>query len=251
VKITILGAGTCMLMPGRACSGYWVEAGPVRLRLDAGAGTMHAMTRFGLPWEALTHQFISHFHLDHVGELPGLLWCLKFGRRAPRSAPLEILGPVGLATLLEKTSTLHGANFLDQEFPVTVRELHPGEAVALADGVTLRVGKTPHTNESLAVRVESGGRTVGYTGDTAWSPDLPRFFGDVDTLIAECSFVEANRSKLHLSAGEVALLAKEAGARHLVPTHFYFDPEAERLAERLAEGYGGAITVARDGVGIE
>ena len=251
MKLTILGAGTCMLTPERACSGYWVEAGSVRMRLDSGAGTVHAMTRFGLPWETVTHQFISHFHLDHCGELPGLLWCLKHGRHTPRSLPLEILGPVGLKALLETTSAMHLGGLFDQEFPITVRELSPGDAVALDGGVTLSVAKTPHTPESLAVRVEANGRSLAYTGDTAWSPDLPRFFGDVDVLVAECSHIELPRGSWHLDAAQAAMLAREAGARRLVPTHFYFDPDKQRLAERLAAGYGGGITVAGDGVTIE
>jgi ribonuclease BN (tRNA processing enzyme) len=251
LKLTVLGAGTCVLAATRVCSGYWIESGSVRLRLDAGAGTMHAMTRFGLPWETITHQFISHFHLDHCGELPGLLWCYRFGRRVPRAAPLEILGPVGLRVLLEKTSELYGANLFDQEFPVTVREMRPGEATALGDDVTLRVGKTLHTDESLAVRVESGGTSIGYTGDAAWTDDLPRFFGGVDVLIAECSYIEMPRGMRHLDPAENARLAREAGARRLVPTHFYFDPDEARLADRLASDYGGEITVARDGLTIE
>lgn len=251
MKLTILGSGTCMLSPIRSCSGYWVESGPVRLRLDAGAGTMHAMTRFGLPWEAITHQFISHFHLDHCGELPGLLWCLKHGRRSPRSTPLEILGPAGLRALLEQTSGMHGGGLFDQQFPVTVRELAPGDAVALAEGVTLRVAKTPHTPESLAVRVEADGRALGYTGDTAWSPELPRFFGDVEVLVAETSWLTLPPGSRHLDPAQAAALAREAGARRLVATHCYFDPDRERLAERLAAGYAGAITLASDGVTIE
>jgi ribonuclease BN (tRNA processing enzyme) len=251
MKLTVLGGGTCMLRPDRACSGYWVESGAVRLRLDAGAGTMHTMTRFGLPWETITHQFISHFHLDHVGELPGLLWCLKWGRRAQRTAPLEILGPVGLRALLEQVSAVHGADLFDQQFPVSVRELTPGERVELADGVTLGVAKTPHNPESLAVRVEAGGRALGYTGDTTWSPDLPRFFGDVDVLVAECSYITLPRGSIHLDAAQTARVAREAGARRLVATHFYFDPDEERLAERLAAAYDGGIAIASDGLTIE
>jgi ribonuclease BN (tRNA processing enzyme) len=251
VKLTILGAGTCMLSPIRSCSGYWVEAGPVRMRLDSGAGTVHAMTRFGLPWETVTHQFISHFHLDHCGELPGLLWCLKHGRRTPRSTPLEILGPVGLKALLETTSAMHLGNLFDQGFPITVRELSPGDAVGLGGGVTLSVAKTPHTPESLAVRMEASGRSLAYTGDTAWSPDLPRFFGDVDLLVAECSHIELPVGSRHLDSTQAAMLAREANARRLIPTHFYFDPDKERLAERLAAGYDGGITVAGDGLTIE
>ena len=59
------------------------------------------------------------------------------------------------------------------------------------------------------------------------------------------------RGMRHLDPTEAARLAREAGARHLVPTHFYFDPDEERLAERLSAGYGGEITVARDGLTIE
>jgi len=251
MKLTVLGAGTCMLSPARGCSGYLVESGPVRLRLDAGAGTMHTMTRLGLPWETITHQFISHFHLDHCGELAPLLWCLKHGLRAPRSTPLEILGPVGLRALLEQTSQLHGAKLFEQEFPVSVRELRPGEALAVGDGVTLRVAKTPHTAESLAVRVEAAGRALGYTGDTEWSDDLPAFFGDADLLVAECSYIELPAGSRHLDPRRAASLAREAGARRLIATHFYFDPDEERLADRLAATYDGGITVASDGVVVD
>jgi ribonuclease BN (tRNA processing enzyme) len=250
MKLTVLGAGTCMLSPIRSCSGYLVESGPVRLRLDAGAGTIHTMARLGLAWETITHQFVSHFHLDHCGELAGLLWCLKHGRRAPRSTPLEIVGPVGLRALIEQTSQAHGGQLFDQEFPVSVRELVPGEAVALADGVALRVAKTPHTAESLAVRVEAGGRALGYTGDTEWAADLPAFFGDADLLVSECSHLTLPRGSRHLDAKGAAALAREAGVRHLIATHFYFDPETERLADRLATAYDGGITIACDGTTI-
>ena len=251
MKLTVLGAGTCMLSPTRGCSGYLVESGGVRLRLDAGAGTMHTMARLGLGWETVTHQFVSHFHLDHCGELAPLLLSLKYGRRAPRTTPFEILGPVGLRALLEQVSSLHMGHLFDQEFPVSVRELAPGDEVALGDGVTLRVAKTPHTPESLAVRVEVGGHALGYTGDTAWSDELPRFFRDADLLVAECSYLELPHGSRHLDWPRTAALAREAGARRLIATHFYFDPEAEQLAERLATEYGGAVTVASDGTAVD
>src|SRR5207244_11780081 len=130
-------------------------------------------------------------------------------------------------------------------------EMRPGEAVALGDDVTLSVGKTLHTDESLAVRVESGGTSIGYTGDAAWTDELPRFFGGVDLLVAECSYSEMPRGMRPLDPPEAARLAREAGARRLVPTHFYFDPDEERLAERLAAGYGGESKVARAGLPIE
>jgi ribonuclease Z len=52
----------------------------------------------------------------------------------------------------------------------------------------------------------------------------------------------------HLTAGQAAEVARDAGVRHLVLTHFsqrYSDPEAfERQAR--AVGYDGELTVAHD-----
>jgi ribonuclease BN (tRNA processing enzyme) len=251
VKLTILGSGTCVPSGVRVSSGYWVEAGERTIRLDCGAGTVHAMGRLGLPWERLSHQFVTHFHIDHAGELAALLFAFKYGRATPRSEPLTLVGPEGLEFLLAGFVGLFRMKLLEQEFPVEVRELEPGGSLDLGGGASLRVAKTPHTGESLAVRIDADGRSLGYTGDTAPSDDLVELFRDVDILVAECSFVDDAKGTKHMRADDVAALAKAAGARRLVATHFYFDPEAEQLAERLARSYSGEITIARDGLVVE
>jgi ribonuclease BN (tRNA processing enzyme) len=209
------------------------------------------MSRYGLPWESLTHQVITHFHIDHVGELPALLFAFKYGRATPRSLPLDLAGPVGLAALVDRFVDLYDMKLVEQEFPVAFRELAPGDTLDLGDGGVLRTAKTPHTPESLAVRVEAGGRSVCYTGDTAPSDDLVELFRGASVLVAECSFVENNRGTKHLVADEVAGMARAAGVGHLVATHSYFDPEREGLADRLARGFDGRITIAHDGLAVE
>jgi ribonuclease BN (tRNA processing enzyme) len=251
MRLVILGSGTCVPSGTRSSAGYWVEAGRVRLRLDCGAGTLHAMGRHALPWQRLTHQFVSHFHLDHVGELPALLFALKYGRSCPRSEPLELLGPAGLGRLLEGWGELYGRKLLEHEFPLLLRELEPGQSHELDAGVRLRVAKTLHTNESLAVRIDAGGRSIGYTGDTAPSPLLAELFAGVDLLVGECSFLEPGHGTAHLTADELAALAAEAEAGHLVATHFYFDPQAAALGERLSARYAGRVTLAADGMAID
>jgi ribonuclease BN (tRNA processing enzyme) len=237
--------------PVRSPAGLWVEAGEARVRLDCGAGSVPAMARFGLDWETMSHQFISHFHLDHVGELPMLLFALRWGRLGPRR-PFTLAGPVGLRALLEKLAEAFDEELLDPRCPFELRELGPGETLALdGAGAQLRVEKTPHTPESLAVRVEAGGRALGFTGDTAPSDELARFFAGVDLLVAECSFAEDAHGTRHLRAEDAARLAAAAGAGRLVVTHFYFDPEAERLAERLAARFSGPIAVAVDGMSLD
>lgn len=250
MRLTVLGAGTCALSPTRGSSGYWVETGALKIRLDAGPGSVHAMARFGLPWKEVTHQIVTHFHLDHVHDLPALLFALKYGRPGKRTAPLTVVGPKGIEALTCGFVGIYRMKFLEQEFPVVFRELEPPAELDLG-GARLRVAKTPHTPESLAVRLDEAGASLGYTGDTQPSPDLAAFFAGVDALVAECSFVDDARGTPHLTADQAADLAAAAGAKRLVAVHSYFDPEAERLAERLARRFRGRITVPRDGESLD
>ena len=251
MKLTILGSGTCVPSGERNSSGYWVDAGAARVRLDCGAGTVHAMARYGLPWATLTHQYVSHFHIDHAGELAALLFAFKYGRATPRAEPLTLVGPEGLEFLLMGLVGQYRMKLLEQEFPLELREMEPGEALDLGGGAVLRVGKTPHTAESLAVRIEAEGRSIGYTGDTAPSDDLVDFFAGVDVLVCETSFVDDARGTAHMTADDVSSLATRARAGHLVATHSYFDPDEARLAERLSRGFSGRITIAADGLVVE
>ena len=56
MKLTILGSGTVVPDGARNSAGYFIEAGDVRLMMDCGAGTVHALARYGCDWERLTHQ---------------------------------------------------------------------------------------------------------------------------------------------------------------------------------------------------
>jgi ribonuclease BN (tRNA processing enzyme) len=251
MHLVILGSGTCVPTGRRVSSGYWVQHGPLRLRLDCGAGTVHAMGRNRLPWQSLTHQFISHFHIDHAGELPALLFALKWGRTQKRSERLELIGPAGLGELVRALDRLYRADLLAQEFPLDIVELAPGGGHDLGFGARLRVHKTPHNDESLAVRIDADGRSLGYTGDTAASDELGDFFYDVDLLIAECAFIDDVRGTRHLDVAGVSALAERARCRHLVATHAYFDAEAERLGDRLTARLDCRVTVALDGMNLE
>ena len=250
MRVTVLGSGTCVPSGRRNSSGYFVEFGGLSLKLDAGAGTLHALGRYALPWEPLAYQFVSHFHLDHAHEIGALLFTMKYGRSGPRTEPLRFVGPRGLEALVRGMADLYRIRLVDQAFPVEFAELDPGQSLPLPGG-TLQVEKTPHTAESLAVRVSLGGRSLGYTGDTGPSPHLAEFFRRVDLLICECSFWEDNRGTAHLTADQVADLAQQAGAARLLATHFYFNPDDYDLRGRLAARFSGEIFLAEDGLRID
>jgi ribonuclease BN (tRNA processing enzyme) len=251
MKVTILGSGTVVPNGSRNSSGYFLEAPSVRMMMDCGAGTVHALARYGVPWEAMTHLFISHFHADHVGELASLMFAFKWGMKTNRTQPLRLLGPAGLDRMLEGLDKALDLRMSELRFPIETRELHQGDQYHLAPGCVLSVTKTPHTRVSLAARIEHEGRSICYTGDTAYSEDLAAFFAGTDLMISECSFEKPNPHGAHLSIQEASMMAQQAQAARLVVTHFYFDVDELDLAARLRQGYSGEVVVGRDGLCIE
>jgi ribonuclease BN (tRNA processing enzyme) len=256
MKLTILGSGTVVPDGSRNSSGYFIETPSMRMMMDCGAGTVHALARYGVPWEEMTHLFISHFHADHVGELASLMFAFKWGMKTRRSQPLTLLGPAGLDRMLKALDDALDLRLGELKFPVEPRELQPAEEYRLAPGCILSVAKTPHTRVSLAARIDDtridhDSRSICYTGDTAYSEDLRRFFAGTDLMISECSYEQPNPDVAHLSVREVSMMAEQARAARLVVTHFYFDVDELDLASRLRQRYSGDVIIGRDGMCIE
>lgn len=253
--MTIVGSGTAAPTPERVCSGYWVESDDARLLLDCGAGVVHGMARLGLAWPDLDHLLITHFHNDHIGDIPMLLFALKHGVRPPREKPLAVWAPHGIASRLRAMEAAFGDHVADPGFPVVIREVVSGDAFAVG-GLRVTVSSTPHTDASVAYRVEEKAgdrtRTLGYTGDTGPSADLARFLSDVDVLIAECSVPDDEAMETHLSPSSLARLANRAGPGRLVVTHVYPQLDAmDAVARVRAAGWDGEAVRAEDGMVLE
>jgi ribonuclease BN (tRNA processing enzyme) len=248
MKLTILGSGTVVPDGARNSAGYFIEAGDVRLMMDCGAGTMHALARYGCDWERLTHIYVSHFHVDHVGELASLFFAFKHGMRGERDEPLTIIGPRGLDRVMDGLRQAFGEQLFSPKFPVSLRLLDPGDQVELSGGTRLAVTKTPHTDESLAARVTHGASSVGYTGDTEYSEAVGRFFAKPGVMISECSLRERRAGVRHVSINDVARMAAVAEAERLVVTHFYFAVDEEEVRREIRREYSGEVIVGRDGL---
>lgn len=248
-RLTVVGSGTVVPEGERGGSCSFLEAGGVQLLVDCGPGATGSMARHGVPWDRLTHLALTHFHADHVGALPGLFFALKHAVRPGREAPLVVAGPAGTVRLFERLSDALGGYLTDPGFPVEIRELEPDAALELRDGVTLRTRKTPHTDESLAYRVDAPGGAAGWTGDTGPAPELGGFFEGVDLLLAECSLDEEEVGDNHLSPPRVAEIAASARPGRLLLTHVYPHFRSARDVPALvrAAGFAGRVELVRDG----
>jgi ribonuclease BN (tRNA processing enzyme) len=227
------------------------EADDVRLLLDCGSGITRRLVELGLPWPAISHVALTHFHIDHHGDLPTLVFAWKYGQLPPRSEPLGVVGPAGTGALIERLAAAYGDWLRAPGFPVTIREVSPGETIELSRTVRLSAFKVPHTAESVAYSIERGTRRVVYTGDTGPDDALADWARDCDVLVCECSLPGTMAIKEHLTPEQCAALAARAQPRHLVLTHFY--PPVERVDIRavVATQFPGPVTLARDGWHID
>ena len=247
IRFRALGTGTVALSPERGCAGYLVEAGDVRLLMDCGSGVTRRLAELGLEWQSITHIAISHFHLDHYADLPTLLYAFRYGMLPVRSAPLVIIGPVGMKALFDKLAAVYGPFMTAPIYPQTIHELEPSGHHPLGSGLELSAFKTPHTPESVAYSIALGRRRVVYTGDTGVSPELGEWAKGCDLLVAECSLPQAMAIPEHLTPEQVGELGRIANPRMLALTHFYPPVERVDVAAAVRRSYAGPLTLAHDG----
>jgi len=251
MRLRTIGTGTAAPHPTRVASAHLVEAGDVRLLLDCGSGAVHRMANLGVDWSGITHVALTHFHADHIADLPLLIMGWRWGQLPPRSAPVTVYGPPGTGALFERMAAVYGAWMLAPGFPLTVRDLGPDEVIRLGENVALQACAVPHTAESVAYSISEGTRRLVYTGDTGESESLGSWARDCDLLLAECSLPDAMAIREHLTPRQAGALAAQAAAKRLVLTHFYPPVEAVDIAAEVAEHYAGPVVCATDGWSID
>jgi ribonuclease BN (tRNA processing enzyme) len=251
MRLVTVGTGTVVPDPDRASACYWVEHDDTRVVIDCGAGALQGLARARLPWGELGHIVVSHFHADHIAEIPSLIFALRHALLVPRQTPLHIWGPAGTVRLFTAWAAALGAWLVEPGFAVELHEVGPG-APARIGALSARFASTPHTEESLAMRLEAAGRSLGYTGDTGPSDALAELFHDVDLLVAECSLPDAMAIDTHLAPRSLARLASLARARRLAVTHVYPLLRLDEVPGQIrAAGYAGEILTARDGMDLQ
>src|SRR5919199_6133817 len=93
VQLTVIGSSPAWPNPGSAQSGYLVE-GPGKLLLDCGPGVL-ARLREREGWPRVDAIVITHFHLDHWGDLVPWAFGATFGPGRDARHPELWLPPGG------------------------------------------------------------------------------------------------------------------------------------------------------------
>ena len=126
--------------------------------------------------------------------------------------------------------------------------IHRGEPVTLPDGTVV--------HPSTLVGPPRAGRTVVITGDTRPAENTVAAATNADLLVHEATFGDEEAERAietgHSTAREAAIVARRAGVRRLVLSHFSarYSRDASEL-ETQARTEFDAVTIARDGMTVD
>ncbi|MGQ0679225.1 MAG: MBL fold metallo-hydrolase [Actinomycetota bacterium] len=243
-EVVVLGASGTYPQPGMAATGYLVRQGEYCIWVDCGSGTFANLQRH-MDFHDLNAIVVSHLHIDHIVDLYSLYYALRYGAgsRGPRG--LEILAPAGSEGHLEQLVSPNSVDGFGGFFQF--RPVRDGDKISL-EPFTISFRRTIHPIECLAMRVESGGRTLVYTSDTGWSDVLIEFARGADLLIAEASLHRMTPAmrEVHMTAEEAGVLAELAGAGRLALTHIVPGLDPQVSLRQAASKFSGETMLARD-----
>jgi len=235
VRLTVIGCSPAWPNPGSAHSGYLVETTGGRLLLDCGPGVLERL-RTRESWPSVDAVAISHFHLDHWGDLVPWIFGAAFGPGSETPRPCLWLPPGGAGTLRSFGQRLGFAERLEQVF-----DLHEYE-----DGVAFPVAAfevTPfrlsHYDElTFGFRVADTRSTLAYSGDSAPDRNLAELARDADLFLCEATLAASEPGELrgHLTADEAVDAFRASGARRLVVIHRPAELPLDGGLERAVDG---------------
>ncbi|MCG6902343.1 MAG: MBL fold metallo-hydrolase [Rhodobacter sp.] len=276
MKLTILGSGSPEAYARRASSGYLVEAGADVILFDCGGGVFDNLLRSGRRPSDITHLFFSHLHTDHMMDYARLVHAAW----DEGGAPLKVFGPPPLKQITEgyfgpdgvlshdlraRTEFLPSQEVwkarggtLPRPWPAPqVTEIPPDFTFSGTDW-SLTTCEVPHAQPKLqcmGFALESEGRKFVYSGDAGICKGLTRLAADADLLLHWCYRLDGEAAHpmtlpLTPTPTEIARMARDAGAKRLLLTHFRIHMDApDRHAEALAAmhaAFGKACAIAED-----
>lgn len=268
MRVTLLGTGCPQVSTLRYGPSSLLRWNDRQFLIDCGSGVTQRLLGAGTSGKLLDAVLLTHLHSDHIVDLFQLIissW------HQSRDRPQRIYGPVGTRQYLNGLMALWKPE-LDQRIAhekrpsTTALEL---EIIEVEPGVIIRDGSLTVT--AVAVRHQpvkaafgyifaDGRHKVGFSGDTAFCPELIAAAHGADALVHECFLhremlalpgrsaeTVANVASYHTLSTEVGKVAAQAGIACLILNHFVpvvFD-RANLLAEVRAD-YTGPVLIGED-----
>jgi ribonuclease BN (tRNA processing enzyme) len=235
VRLTVIGCSPAWPNAGGAQSGYLVDGPDGRLLLDCGPGVLARLRANAGGWPQVDAVAITHFHLDHWGDLVPWIFGAAFGPGRDAKRPGLWLPPGGSKRLREHGERMSFAGQIDDAFDV--HEYEDDLAFDTA-GFTLTPHLLDHYSElTFGLRVQNHTGTLAYSGDTGPSHRLVELAKGADVFLCEATLREPEPAERgHLTEAEAVDAFRAAGAKRLILIHRPDELPLSKDVERAADG---------------
>ena len=220
MKLTILGSGDFRPDYPLASAGYVLQTATTTLKLDFGRGNLVNMARAGIDWKSLDAILLTHVHADHISDLFQYLQVFAhLNHTGEMKKQMVLYGPHGFETFFD-----HFRRMIITSWD-TIPAAHElfDDRVAIGDCVITTL-PMKHAIDAIGYRIESAGTVLCYTGDTEIHDNLIALAKNAHVLLVECSGTNAEPIEGHMRPTDIARVAREAGVRKVVLTHYPGDP---------------------------
>ena len=231
IAVQVLGSGGPELQDKRASSSYLVwQDGQARVLVDAGGGSALRFGESGAKMSQLDVILFTHFHIDHSVDFPALIFSSWF---EDRNRPLPVYGPTGdsefPSTIDFVRAFFNARNGIYRYLSVVLvpeeeggYELQPHSVAGNPSSVAFHgehlsayAARVIHgAVPALAWRVEIGGKSIVFSGDTnGEGADLVQLAKDADLFIAHNAVPEGATGverRLHMPPSVIGQIAQEA-----------------------------------------
>jgi ribonuclease BN (tRNA processing enzyme) len=282
LSLVVLGSGGPGAT-GRAASSYLVLVdGTPRILVDAGPGSFARLGESKLSLAAVDIVLLTHLHIDHAGELPGLFKARAVASGVP--IRFQVFGPDGRKGGGEDAPFPSTTRFIDLLFgpagafaylrsfaaPMTIQATD----IATASGAStvpapiyserdLRVSAVAgHHGDAPAViyRIEHAGKSITFSGDidAHGLANLRRIAQGTTLLVFNTAVLDPPGSPailytLHTPPSSIGEVAATVRAGRLLLSHLTPAVEGARQAvvASIERRYKGPVTLAADGLRVE
>lgn len=281
IKVTLLGTGAPVPSIDRFGPGMLVEAGNQKLLFDCGRGAAQRIWQLKIPLGQVNALFLTHLHSDHVVGIPDV-WLTgwipaAYGRR---ETPFEVFGPAGTRHMMDNL-----VNAFDWDIRTRAKERNKADSGAMVSAEDIAEGYvwekdglkvTPFTvrhsdfiDSALGYRIDYGGHSLIFSGDTRYSENLVRYAKGADVVIHEVAAAKEDTTKntalinqilgFHSSPEDAGKVFQKVKPKLAVYTHIVLltgdpavpPPGINDLVRRTRKMYNGALQVGEDLLHIE
>jgi ribonuclease BN (tRNA processing enzyme) len=244
IEVVILGSGSALPQIGRANACYFVQT-DLPLLLDFGPGALMNMLHAGIDRSQIGHLLWTHLHADHISEFVPFFFHETCYSKINHRRDLTLYGPAGTRKVAKSIlRTFPG--FDKADFKFQIKEIGSGRVKLGQTVVKAYPVKHSPSLQCLGYRIEYGQRTVVYSGDVSFGPELIELCKGADLAIIEATSPAEHPVEGHLTAPQACQAAKTAGVKKLVLTHF--DPiwEGYNLEAQCEGLFDGEMIAAND-----